>query len=429
MYFQVDFIDSLTAIDKEVLRSIYLLRCLDENLMYEMFYSLEGKSRDYVMRRVRKFMKYKIIEKVGYGEEYPAIFLTTNGIGLLRNYLNLPVEAYLRADKKTALGIYNYKDLRLDAKLIKHQIYLNTFVLEFRKRALEKDLQWTYYDEKYLSKYTMIRPDGMIRIGSYDLFLEMDMGTETTRQLNRKWTNYRRFYNSDEYFQREQDIKILFIIGNVKNPEIKADRIKTIIYNELGDIIDKDFDFYAAGQDELLDIIFKKLIPDSPYNKEIIPDFKSMMMRSCGFILSSGDRLASELGRVAFDLYARKLNNLKKILVVDKTPQEFVIDINVGSPLSLFKKISYIKQTSVFFENKFKRPLKYIIILEENKETEFYKASKAFGIVPSDNIYFSTRKRIMNMQFYEALYQYDSLGSIFHFTDYSLTSRVFERSI
>ena len=83
MYFQVDFIDSLTAIDKEVLRSIYLLRCLDENLMYEMFYSLEGKSRDYVMRRVRKFMKYKIIEKVGYGEEYPAIFLTTNGIGLL----------------------------------------------------------------------------------------------------------------------------------------------------------------------------------------------------------------------------------------------------------------------------------------------------------------------------------------------------------
>jgi len=67
--------------------------------------------------------------------------------------------------------------------------------------------------------------------------------------------------------------------------------------------------------------------------------------------------------------------------------------------------------------------------LEENKETEFYKASKAFGIVPSDNIYFSTRKRIMNMQFYEALYQYDSLGSIFHFTDYSLTSRVFERSI
>ena len=62
-----------------------------------------------------------------------------------------------------------------------------------------------------------------------------------------------------------------------------------------------------------------------------------MMMRSCGFILSSGDRLASELGRVAFDLYARKLNNLKKILVVDKTPQEFVIDINVGSPCLCLK--------------------------------------------------------------------------------------------
>ena len=66
--------------------------------------------------------------------------------------------------------------------------------------------------------------------------------------------------------------------------------------------------------------------------------------------------------------------------------------------------------------------------MEENKETEFYKASKAFGIVPSDNIYFFNQKRIMNMQFYEALYQYDSLGSIFHFYGLFLTSRVFERS-
>ena len=429
MSVEKDFILSLTETDKEAIRSIYLLRCLDENILYEMFYAPKGRSRDYVMRRVRNFVKNDIIERVKYGEEYPALFLTTTGIGLLRFYLNLPEEVYLKENKKTNLGVYNSDDLKLDIKVIKHQIHLNTFVAKFKKRADEMNLQWSYYDEKYLSKYTSIRPDGMIRIGTEDIFLEMDMGTETNRQLKRKWENYRNFYNSDEYFHREQNIKVLFIVGNIKNTKLKARRVKSLIYDEIIDLVDTEIDFYVDDQDSLIDTIFKRLIPQSPYINDILMDFKTMMTKSWGFLFSSGDRLSNILNDAKFNFYIRKLNHKKKILIQDGEPQEFVVDLYVGKPMSILKKIAYMKKTSANFENAMKRPLKYIVVIEENTEEDFYLDLKEMGIVPPENVYFTTDKRVRNMLFYEALFQYNALGSIVHFTDNALSGKVHERSI
>jgi len=427
LYIQKEFITSLTETDKEALRSIYLMRCLDEDLLYEIFYAPEGRTKDYVMRRVRKFLKYDIIENIKYGEDKPALFLTTTGVGLLKYYLNLPDEIYMREKKRTALGIYNSSDLKLDAKVIKHQIYLNHFVSKFKLKASETGLDWAYFDEKYLSKYTSIRPDGMIRIGNEDIFLEMDMGTESSRQLARKWENYREFLNSDEYFQREQNIKVMFIVGNMKNTQMKARRVKSLIYDEIIDVIDTEIDFYVADQNTLIDILFQKIVPKSLYVTNTLPDFKNMLTRCCGFLVSAGDRLSNSLGDVKFDFYARKQNNNKKILIQNGVAQEFVIDLYKGSPMSVLKKIAYIKKTSGIFELSMKRSLKYIVVIEDDKE--FYQDLKAVGITGSENAYFTTESRLRNMLFYEALFQYDALGSIVHFTNPSLSGRVFERAL
>jgi len=422
-----DFLTTLTDTDKEVLRSIYLLRCLDEPTILETYYAPEGRTQDYVMRRIRKFVKCKVIEKVKYGEEWPALFLTTSGVGLLRYYLTLPDEIYIKQKKKTILGVYNSNDLKLDPRVIKHQIYLNRFVSKFKIKADKLGIPWAYFDEKYLSKYTSIRPDGMIRIGGEDLFLEMDMGTEKNTQLRKKWENYRTFIRSEEYFQREQNIKVLFIVGNVKNTELKARRVKSLIYDEIVDIVDSDIDFYVADQDTLLNTVFEKLIPSCPYVTNTISGFKMMLTRCCGFLVSSGDKLSHILGETKFDFYARKLNNNKKILVQDGETQEYLIDLYVGKPVSVLKKIAYMGRTSSAFEVSMKRPIKYIVVIEDEKD--FYQDLKAIGIEIPSNVYFTTENRLRNMIFYEALFQYDMLGSIVHFNNYSFSGKVFERSL
>lgn len=70
-------------------------------------------------------------------------------------------------------------------RLINHQLELNQFVIEFNaKHSADPNLMpHKYYNEKFVSKYKFIRPDGMISIGDIDFFLEMDMGTENKKQL------------------------------------------------------------------------------------------------------------------------------------------------------------------------------------------------------------------------------------------------------
>ena len=45
------------------------------------------------------------------------------------------------------------------------------------------------------------------------------------------------------------------------------------------------------------------------------------------------------------------------------------------------------------------------------------------------DIYFTTSERLRQMDFPEALFQYDAMGNLFHFTDYGLQQRVFERKV
>lgn len=427
LYIPKDFILSLTEADKEALRSLYLFRCLDEPLLHDMCYEPEGRSRDYVMRRVRNFIKHEIVERVKYGGEYPALFLKTAGIKLLSEYVRLPEDVYHQQGKKTLLGVYSANDLKLDVKMINHQLFLNRFVATFKRRAAEINLPWLYFDEKYLSHYVSIRPDGMIRIGSLDLFLEMDMGTETFQFLARKWNNYRRFVSSDEYFQREQNIKVLFIIGNMVNPKLRSRRVKTTIINNILDVIDNDFDFFVSDQEDLVNVVFNLLLSSSPHYSKRIPELKSLLQSQYGFHVSPGELLKEAVDRNIFDLYIRKINEQQKIVVIDGSTQEFVVDFYHNAPLSVIRKITYMDRINSYFKNHMKRNLKYIVILED--EVAFHKDLKAFGIPVVENIYFTTERRLSNMQFYEALFQFDQMGNVFHFSGDSLNLKVFERAI
>ena len=100
----------------------------------------------------------------------------------MQKALNLPSEVYNIDTGKNEKTILKVKDIEVEDKFASHQIALNDFVLEFKKKAGKIN----YFDEKFMSGLINIRPDGMIRLENADLFLEQDMGTESAKQLRDK---------------------------------------------------------------------------------------------------------------------------------------------------------------------------------------------------------------------------------------------------
>jgi hypothetical protein len=417
----------MTDMDKKVLRNIYLLRCLDTDLMYEFFYKTEGNSLDYTKRRIRRFVKAEIIEKEKYGPWKYGLFLTTKGINFIRKYIELPKENYLIEDKKTITGMYAAHQLKIDPFLINHQLHLNHFVLSLKKYIKNKEISHTYWDERYLSKYVVLRPDGLMKTHEYDFLLEMDMGTESSYQLKKKWNNYRRFKYSDIYYQREQDIKTFFIIGGNKNIELKKRRVRKSILKEISETVEKDFDFFIGSSDELLHVIKDMFLENSYHIEERVPKIKGILSSECGYTISAGSKIMHLTDNIEFDFYARKLTQDKNIKYTNEFPHEYVVDLYHGEPLSVLKKISYMQRISSFFRNQTKRNLKYIVVIEDDRK--MYENLKEIGILEVNNVYFTTVNRLKELLFWEALFQYSTSGNVFHFENETLQKRVFEKTI
>jgi len=80
----VKVIEAMTDEDKLVLQAVYNHRCLNEDLMYEFFYKKKNISRGYAARRVHWLRQHDLLRPVEYGEDFPALFLTTFGIETYR---------------------------------------------------------------------------------------------------------------------------------------------------------------------------------------------------------------------------------------------------------------------------------------------------------------------------------------------------------
>ena len=74
-----------------------------------------------------------------------------------------------------------------------------------------------------------------------------------------------------------------------------------------------------------------------------------------------------------------------------------------------------------------KRRVPYLVVAAD--ERELYNDLKVVQAVDCSNIYFTTLERLQKSSFPEALFQFNSLGSIFHFEDFALEKRIYERTI
>lgn len=422
----VKTIESMSETDKQVLHAIYTHRCLTEDLLYRFFYKSMNISRDFTAKRVRWMIQHNLIEPIEYGADLPALFLTTQGIETYRYIEDIPVEVLDPETGTLQRALKTAADLKMKSNNIRHQIALSTFHLMFDARS-NHEFFYSYVDEKFIRVSAAIRPDGLIQMNNADLFLEMDMGTERRDVLLSKWNHYREFLKSKNYRYKEKKTIMLFIVNNVKLVEQRRAVILSTLQVGLLDALDSMFEIYVDTPENLLDIVFRKFTPNSLQYIEDFRSFSNTVLSLHQFVFSASSFMTKVAPYSSYMAYIRKLDNNRHILVQDGRPQEFLFDSYLDRPLTVLHQITAHRKICAEMIRTIGRKIPYLVLVSDEKS--FYQDLTLAQCLDLSDVYFTTRDRLASTSFPEALFQYDGNGNLFHFRDFGMQERVFERTV
>ena len=243
-------INQLNSDDKNALLAIYKHRCLTMSLLYDYLYSKTNIKKSYAQAQVNKLLGLRLIEEIDYKQAAPAYFLTTQGVGYVNALFQDELKKDYLVDDSKAITLPLASDLKMNIRNVNHQMHLNKFAMEFESYAQGR-VVYKYCDEKFMPQASeFMMPDGMIELPGCFVFLEMDMGTETTQRLSQKWNSYRLFLNSPGFYYQEKPIVMFFILEGVKNIELRRTNIATNLLEYLSDRINGQFEVYIDAPDK-----------------------------------------------------------------------------------------------------------------------------------------------------------------------------------
>lgn len=420
---------SLSRRDINALKSIYDFRGLTTNQIYQLHYQKSVRdpkqivSDSYCKQKINDFLDMELVEEVEHfrGSVY---FLTTKGINTIRHVFDLPTNIYDARQRVVRRGYYRAFELKIADKYINHQLSLNQFLIDFILE--EHDIKWKYYDEKHISQFKNIRPDGLLNMLDTDFFIEMDMATESKKQLYDKWDNYRRFLDSIEFQYIERKIVVLFVIENTANPQARIDLVRHTLEARLMDKIDLNFDVYIDTKENLLKMLRYKIQVANRERIDRNDDIFNAMAKH-GFSVALGEKLKNVFNNIEYDFYCRKIDQNNNVVVENNRIQEYIVDSYHFAPFSVLKKIAFLSLSNVYFRENLNRELSYIVVAE--CERSIYRDLKIMDLIVVDNVFYTTIERLETMPLHEALFQFDFLGNIHSFKDSSLNDRNFEFNV
>ena len=417
-----DIKNTLNKKDLDVLHNIYLLRCLTISQIYYNYYKDDYSGvQEFKNKKVNELVKTGTVEEILFSSDNSALFLTRLGIDVVVNAFKIPINI-VGEHGEILRGYHRAHELKLQSKNIPHQVHLNQFMIDFKTIYEYKNLSipWEYYDEKYLSQYRKIRPDGMIRILDVDLFLEMDMSTESKAQLIDKWKNYKWFLNSAEH-RNDQKVIVLFIIENTDLIENRKNLVKLTAGDIVLNDIDDKFDIIVGTKEELLTIVFNQIIPDIKKTNYRKANIMNLLTSRHGFNVSEASVLQKKLGNQDYGFFVRKLDESNNLLIENNKIQGFLVDYCYRDSMSTISKISYLENHLVDFFYCYKWKPSYIIITDDLNH--LYQDLKLFKLDRLKNIYYTTIKDLETNIFPHALYQFDYNGEMYSFENSGLVQK------
>lgn len=417
--------NQLTEQDTAFMYALYQFRCLDVKQAHHYFFPEIERKDVFEVTRLYPLIDMELIELVEY-KDGVAIFLQREGVDIIRDEYEISTHIVDEETLAVRRGYYSAGELRMNPRLVTHQVGLNEFILQFERQAPPK-LNWKHYGEKFVSSYFGIRPDAMIRLYDVDIFLEQDMNTESEHQLLGKWDNYRTFLRSKEHEMNPRRILVFFIIDNIKRKKTitnRKDLVRFTAVDGLIDCFDNDFDMVIGTREELIQYAFEWLIPTLQLSNPKQNDFIQTMQDKHGFIVRDADKLSSFM-EDRYDFIAYKTDASNTLVVENNRVQEFLIDDATFSPLTLMHKVDFHKRNSAAFRRNMSRGISSVFIVDSAEQIE--KHLKLAGLLATEQVFYTTYARIERYPFNQALFGFDSLGNRFHFANTGLVQRVIEK--
>ena len=409
-----EMMEALTDADRDALVGIYRHRCLNHELLYKHYYAQENRLREHTDERVRYLLDAGYLTPVDYGAESPALFLSTLGLAATRRILIYPEQRS-----------HSAPSLMMKPMFVRHQLSLNAAALDIEEEAIRRGMSYEYLDCKFMEFNEEVMPDGMFRFNEYDVFLEMDMGTEGSDDLAVKWGNYRSWLNTPGFTFCERKTVVLFLLCGIKKPAMRRKTVLASLGKGLMDKMAPRFDIYIDTPEVLQRVLFDDLLSIPKGLAEV-----QSALGQLGFSVALASSFNQLLPDTEYGFYARMLSERDHRVITKRgRVQEFLLDVMPSglSAAMLAKAISHNSATLPLV-SRLGRTVPYLIVGGSDRAIHADVAAvNARGI---KNVYFSTLSRLKSSSAIEdAVWQVDQLGRIYHFTDPSLTVPVFERTI
>lgn len=411
--------------DVLALKSIYDLRCLTASQIYQLHYSRNSKtnkpvSDTFCKSKIAIFIDLNLIERVPFsfnGDSHFCYFLTSKGVDIVRAQFNLPPNVFDSSRKLVKRGYLRPSELKINARLIPHQIHLNQFYIDFTK--ISCDLTYSYKDGKHSNSFSSISPDGVLTAKDTYFFIETDLGTESKKHLSEKWKHYRNFLKSDEFFFIERKIVVLFILENISDVAQRRDLVKLTAHEELLDLFGDNFDIYVGTREFILDALSNKLLKPSI-------EQSNLPLSNLSEVLANQHNVACKPASYICDkvIDAKKFTYLSQLKSLSHL-HLFFIDEYYYEPISMFHKVAYFELTRDLFYNKISHTVNLLIIVESIQD--LFKDLSLTNLA-NLNIFFTTIDRLEKYCFEDAIFQLDLSGNLYTF-NHSLDTRIFSHNI
>lgn len=392
--------------DTEILNTAYQLRCLTREQVIKTFFpndeNKKNRNNTYADKVLRGLVndgyleKRKVLSKTYYQT-------TTKGYSLLKKQ-----DIYFVGSSEIAFDEFKPNSrIQLRDKQMSHQEHLNNFPLNLIRR--NPPLVWTYRDDMFINKEFrgLLHPDGVLECENECFFLEMDMGTETPKQLRDKWLRYRKLVATGN-IRSWDGVTVLFLQKPTRSPHRKETIINTI-QDTISDLTDgKTFDIRIGSEDELFEWFCSEM--ERKYVTETPREFEDIL-RSKGYTISEAQGLST--GRTHPGYYVRRKLEDGTVANAGGITDEFILDTNTCQPQSVILNTMLFEEMQLELYSSTGRKMRYVIL--ENKEgecSEFLKSEAG----NRDGILFTTACRLSEKEGAERFYKIIQ-GVKYHYTD------------
>lgn len=416
------FISVLTETEKKVLEKLYYLRTLNVEQAYSFCANPEEISsiNEFVSKSITRLTKTNCIEVIPFNYNF-ILFLTPDGVNVVRILLNLPTSVVHPQNGSVSRGYHRASELKMKDRLINHQLHLNQFLLQFESfyRKYELTDNYHYFDEKHLSSYREIRPDALLQFDNFDLLLEMDMGTESKKQLEAKWEHYRKYLTKQSYTNPNHRPMIVFFIceGTTRLIERK-DLVAKTSHDVLGYLFSERFEIFTGNSASLLKLFFEQLLPYLKNKNDSVHHARILLQEYHGFDIYMVNEIIPEELTGNYSLF------LRHVCEITGAVTEMLFDDWRLGQISILTNIAYLNQNSFVLNQRIGKDYHYLLLIDDLNKVHTILSQA--DLLSHSKLVFTTVDRLMNLSLHEALFIMTPNREIHSFKDESLTHTVYE---